>query len=316
MDAEPRRRRRYGALLFIVALVAILLLLFIFIYGKLKVADSERKAKEARDNSRVAVLVAVEPCAYLVERVGDERVQVAALTPQGKSPEDFAPTPAQLTKLNATQIFFTVGLPIEERFVDKIDELAPEAKIVDLTQGVETLANECDHAAEDGESIDPHLWTSPAVARHMVAQIADALVAFDPDGEEIYRANAASLDSELAELQAAIGDRLAPFHDRAFIVFHPAYGYFAREFHLAQRAIEVDGKAPRPKELEELVHYARDAGVRALIVQPEFNRSSAQTVADMIGAEVVVHSPLEKDYFHNITALVDAIEESFGGDDK
>ena len=308
MNVEQEQPRRYyAAFFFAVAIVAIILLLFVFIYGKLKLADSERRARDANDQTRLAVLVAVDPCAYLVERVGADRVRVDVLTPKGKSPEDFAPTPAQLAKLTAVKLFLAVGLPIEERFIEKITDLAPEATVVDLMQGLEPLVDECGH---DDESIDPHLWTCPAAARHMVERIADALVALDPAGESSYRANAAALDAELAALQTAIAERLAPFHGRAFIVFHPAYGYFAREFHLEQRAIEVDGKAPRPKELEDLVQYARASGVRALIVQPEFNRSSAQTVADKIGAELVVHSPLEKDYFLNLTALVDAVEHS------
>lgn len=314
MDGEPRRRRHYGALLLVVAILAMIILLFVFLYGKLKVADAERRARESNATSRVVALVAVEPCAYLVERVAGNAADVAVLTPKGKSPEDYAPTPSQLAQLSATRLFFTVGLPIEERFTSKILELARDAKVVDLTVGVDTLEDECGHedGAHEDDAIDPHLWTSPEIARHMVRQIADAFAALDPVNESNYRANAAALDAELEELQRSARAKLDPYRDRIFIVYHPAYGYFAREFHITQRAIEVNGKAPRPKELEALVSAARESGARAIIVQPEFNRSSAQTVADMIGAELIDHSPLEKDYFHNMTSLIDAVVESMG----
>jgi hypothetical protein len=60
-----------------------------------------------------------------------------------------------------------------------------------------------------------------------------------------------------------------------------------------------------------LSQTARADGLRATIVQPEFDRSAAQVVANEIGAELIVHSPLEKDYFVNLRALTDALERSF-----
>ncbi|MBR4976317.1 MAG: zinc ABC transporter substrate-binding protein, partial [Thermoguttaceae bacterium] len=125
-----------------------------------------------------------------------------------------------------------------------------------------------------------------------------------------FQANAATLDAELDALQTEITQRLASFKGRTFVVFHPAYGYFANEFHLTQRAIESQGKAPRPRELAELSQTARADGLRALIVQPEFDRAAAQVVANEIGAELIIHSPLEKDYFVNLRALTEALERS------
>ena len=126
------------------------------------------------------------------------------------------------------------------------------------------------------------------------------------------RENAAQLDQELADLQTRTRDALAPDQGNFFLVFHPAYGYYAREFGVEQRAIENEGKTPSPRELEALVRDSREQKVAALIVQPEFNRASAQVVADALGAKLVVHSPLQKDYFENIDELTAAILQSFG----
>ena len=297
---------RFRALLvFGILLVATLLIAIIWGYGKIKIA-SERHNREAR----TTILVATEPCAYLVERVVGDRACVEALAPKGKSPETFAPQPAQIERLVDSKLFFTVGLPIEERFLKNVGELAPDVKIVDLTAGIEPLQSEDrDH---DGD-VDPHIWTSPANAMIMVEQIADSLVELDPEGADAYRQNADALLAELTALQASTREKLAPYENRFFVVFHPAYGYFAREFHLRQLAVEVDGKSPRPKDLEALVEQAKsEDGVDAVIVQPEFDRAAAQVVADAIGANVIVHSPLEKDYFANIEALTNAILTSFG----
>lgn len=280
------------------------------------------------DGSQLRVLVAVDPLAYLVERVGGDRVVVSTLTPTGKDPESFSPTPADLAALASTRLFFRVGLAVEERFAKNVESIAPNSRAVDLCENVELLPNPCGHshshegAETDGDhsshshscsssELDPHVWTSPAVARRLVEQATAALVEASPENAEFFRSNAATLDAELDALQNEISQRLTPFEGKTFVVFHPAYGYFANEFHLTQRAIESQGKAPRPRELAELLEEARAGGVRATIVQPEFDRAAAQVVANKIGAELIVHSPLEKDYFANIRALADAVERSF-----
>lgn len=327
---QPLQQKRFFVLAVVsLALLALVMTLMIAGYGKIK-AVKERE-KNARDPNKLQVLVAVDPCAYFVERIGADRVQVATLTPEGKSPETFAPTPAQLADFASSQLFFLTGLPVEERFLANIQSIAPNAVVVDLRRGLELLPNphrhshegedadeaapahdHADHDEEELSSLDPHLWTSPQIARSIVAKILEALIQLAPDAEDTFRANAAKLDQELADLQTRTRDALAPFQGNFFLVFHPAYGYYAREFGVEQRAIENEGKTPTPRELEELVRDSREQRVAALIVQPEFNRASAQVVADALGATIVVHTPLQKDYFENIDELTAAILQSFG----
>ena len=348
MPQSLQQKRFFPLAVVSLALLALVMTLMIAGYGKLK-AVKERE-KSARDPNKLQVLVAVDPCAYFVERIGADRVQVSTLTPEGKSPETFAPTPAQLSDFASSQLFFLTGLPVEERFLANIQSIAPNAVVVDLRRGLELLPNPHRHSheeedadedahdhdhdhdvarlsetsqlpennayadryEEDLSSLDPHLWTSPQIARSMIAKILEALVQLAPDAEETFRENAAQLDQELADLQTRTRDALAPYQGNFFLVFHPAYGYYAREFGVEQRAIENEGKTPSPRELEALVRDSREQKVAALIVQPEFNRASAQVVADALGAKLVVHSPLQKDYFENIDELTAAILQSFG----
>lgn len=313
-----RSSRFYLTLSVGVALGALLLILGTLALTRLSAARRHMLETDAQ----LSVLVAVDPIAYLVERVGGDRVVVSTLTPTGKDPESFSPTPADLAALASTRLFFRVGLPVEERFAKNVASIAPNSLAVNLCENVKLLPNPCGHSHSHSEhdahshscalsEVDPHVWTSPAVARRLVESATQALCEASPENAEFFRANAATLDAELVALQAEISERLAPFESRTFVVFHPAYGYFADEFHLTQRAIESQGKAPRPRELAELSQAARADGLRATIVQPEFDRAAAQVVADEIGAELIVHSPLEKDYFVNLRALTDALERSF-----
>ncbi len=302
-----------------VVLVALFVLLAVLTYGKIKISQTDKGLATATTQ----VLVGVDPIAYLVERIGGDYVSVSVLTPPGKDPETFAPSPSSLASFVESKLFFVVGLPIEERFGKNLQLIAPNASTVDLSDSLETLraprhTHNDAHKESDGDAreldaqeLDPHLWTSPANARVMVETIVDELSKNDPKHTEFFEANAKKLDGELGALQEEIGARLASVKGRSFYTFHPAYGYFAREFGLTQEAIESEGKTPRARELNDLIESGKESSARVLIVQPEFDRASAQVVAYAIGASLVVHSPLIKDYFENLRALTDAIARSF-----
>ncbi|MGN0910263.1 MAG: metal ABC transporter solute-binding protein, Zn/Mn family, partial [Thermoguttaceae bacterium] len=219
---QPLQQKRFFVLAVVsLALLALVMTLMIAGYGKIK-AVKERE-KNARDPNKLQVLVAVDPCAYFVERIGADRVQVATLTPEGKSPETFAPTPAQLADFASSQLFFLTGLAVEERFLANIQSIAPNAVVVDLRRGLELLPNphrhshegedadedarDHDHAdalssetsarpkdearadsdEEELSSLDPHLWTSPQIARSFVVKILEALIQLAPDAEDMFR---------------------------------------------------------------------------------------------------------------------------------
>lgn len=296
------------------------------------------RSESSAPSDRLAVLAAVDPIAYLIERIGGDRVDVFVLTPQGKDPESFAPTPGALRAVASSRLFFRVGLPIEERFAQNIASIAPNAETIDLRVNLELLADphEHEHAHADGEhdvahededggeheneherereaeALDAHVWTGPANVRVMIEAIVGALSQADPAHADEFAAAAKEFDAELAALQEEVIAKVKPYQGAAFVVFHPAYGYYAREFGLQQRAVELEGRTPRPRDLLALIDEVKKSGVKKLIVQPEFNRSSAQAIADSVGAELVDHSPLQKDYFANIRSLTDAIVGSFG----
>ena len=102
----------------------------------------------------------------------------------------------------------------------------------------------------------------------------------------------------------------APDSTRRFLVFHPAFGYFTDAFDLQQRSVEIEGKAPTPRQLNRLIKDARAAKVKILFVQPQFDQKSARAVASAINGVVVRLDPLESDVLSNFQKIADEIEEA------
>ena len=148
---------------------------------------------------------------------------------------------------------------------------------------------------------DPHVWLSPPLVMIQARNIVQAFLAVDPDHRSVYEANyknfineLVSLDLELRELFAGIGE------NSEFMVFHPAWGYFAQAYGLEQIPAEIEGKEPKPAELQYLIQYATKRGIKVVFVQPQFSHQAAQAIAKAIGGQIVVADPLAPDWVTNL----------------
>ena len=91
------------------------------------------------------------------------------------------------------------------------------------------------------------------------------------------------------------------------MVFHPAWGYFAKRYNLNQIAVEVEGKEPKMKALIGLMKQAKKEKIQAIFTQPEFSDKSAKLIANNLGIKVVKASPLAKNWAENLLNLAKAI---------
>ena len=281
----------------------------------------------------VPVTVSVPPQAQMVEAIGGDRVEVSVMIEPGQSPHTFSLSPRQLMALDDGRVYFKVGHPdlaFERRFLRHVDEQDRPVKIVDLSAGVDFMSlddhehghgghnhgdhgQDHDHAHGDGHDhgeTDPHLWVSPAIMRAAAKPLTEALIAVDPDGEAGYRERHATFLDELDALDAAIRQRFQGLEQRRFVVNHPAWGYFAREYDLEQVAIESGGRDPSPGQLARFIEQAKEEGVRVVFVQQGFSERSARVIAREIDAIVRTADPLARDWMQNLDEVAAAIHEA------
>jgi zinc transport system substrate-binding protein len=166
-----------------------------------------------------------------------------------------------------------------------------------------------EHESDEGhhhKGTDPHVWLAPSNGALMAANIRDALIEADPAGASVYRTNGARLISDLKGLKAEITALLSGLENRTFIVFHPAWGYFAKEFGLEQVAVEQMGSEPSPRQLAGLIDHAREIGTKVVFASPQFSTRSARTIAREIDGRVELIDPLSRDYLHNLRRAAEA----------
>jgi zinc transport system substrate-binding protein len=80
--------------------------------------------------------------------------------------------------------------------------------------------------------------------------------------------------------------------NRKFIVYHPAWSYFAKQYDLIQIPIEFEGKSPTPSVLKKIIDLANKENVRVIIVQQQFDTKQAKAIAESIQGKVIQLDPL------------------------
>lgn len=273
-------------------------------------ADREGAApREAEGGAVVHVVASIPPLAWFVERIGGDRVVVETFIPPGASPHAFEPTPRQVAGLEDADLVVTVGHPDFTFETHHLERLARQREGVELVRFSEGLELEAEHG-EGGHGMDPHLWVAPELARPAAGRIAAALSRLDPAGAEAYRRNLAGLLADVDALDRHVRDRLSGLPHRTFLVQHPSWGHFARQYGLRQVAIEEEGKEPSPQRLVELIRQTRREPVRVVFVQPGVSAAAAESLAAEIGARVVPLDPLARDWLSNLRHVADALHEA------
>ena len=289
--------------------IAILVLVFLACSGQ----------GDLRDTGRLSVLVSVVPQQYFVEKIAGDLAEVTVLVPPGASPTTYEISPSDMRRVNRADVWFTIGLQREDTWIPEFSSLNHRLKIASTIDDVTRLSigrysipgehseignHDRDH---DLSGVDPHVWLSPELVSIQARAICTNLIELDSANSGIYSENLTFFLEEISDLQIIIHQSIDSFQGESFMVFHPAWGYFADEFSLIQVPIEISGSEPSPSELAQLIDYGRNSSIKVVFVSPQFSETSAETIADELEASVVFIDPLALNWAENLVRVSDQI---------
>ena len=249
------------------------------------------------------VVATIKPLHSLVAAVMGDLGSPQLIVKGGASPHTYSLRPSDASAVEAADIVFWTGHGMELFLEDALDSLAANAAVVELADspGIELLSireggafepheHEVEvHTADDGHDhdhdhgdMDMHFWLDPVNAGHMVAAIADALGAADPEHAAAYEANASAEIARLEALTAELDMLLAPVRDKPFIVFHDAYQYFERRFGLtvAGTVTVTPDTLPGAQRIGALRDRIATAGAACVFAEPQFEPAVVATIVE------------------------------------
>lgn len=266
--------------------------------------------------AKIECITTIEPIEFLVEKVGGDKVNAITLVSKGASAHTYEPKPAQMKALANADFYFAIGTEFEGIWVPRFKSNNRDLTIVRVDKNIKKLPSikhshgDDDHHHHHAKE-DAHIWLSPKNMIIIAKDIAESLASVDPQNSDFYMANFKQLESDLTDLDNKTAKKLSDLKGKSFLVFHPAWQYFANAYGLNQIAIEVQGKEPKPKELAHTIEHAKEHGIKAIFVHSNQSNKSATVVAKEIGGRVIVVDPLSYDYFEMITKLSDELQGAF-----
>ena len=183
-----------------------------------------------------------------------------------------------------------------ESFLPVITGAYPDLPVIDATAGLPYLS-ESDIVeigeAEEGETVNSHLWLDPQRAAGMAANLADGLIRLIPDKAQQIAENLEQYTNRLLALDTTLREELGE-PQRKVIIFHEAFPYFAEACGLQVAAIvnkEPEDALPTA-QLVRITELVRSEAEPPLILKSSEEDPSVTTLVYETGIPVCELDPM------------------------
>jgi len=286
-------------------------------------SDSSLQFRETNGLTKLQAISSFYPLYEFAQQVGQDKVNVRLLVPEGVEPHNWEPTIQDVQQMQKSDLIIINGFGFEN-WVDSLEEMNYQGIVVDTSDGIfennNKIFEKSSEYEEQNENVhesgDPHIWLNPVLAKIQVQNIADAFSKLDTLNQKFYQKNAQSYIVELDRFDSKIRNDLSNCN-RDFIAFHDAFSYFAYEYDLNQHTIISSNNPhaePTAKTLENIINTARELKLKIIFTEDTIDPRISNVVANEIGGKILVLSPLEisgdGNYISRMTENLDNLKEA------
>ena len=249
-------------------------------------------AKRPKDK---VVFVSILPLKYFADKIVGDLYRVEVTVPPGAGPETYSPTPKQMMMLGEASAYFSIGyLSFEQTLIENFKSTNPDLQVFATSKRIDLIKDETRHGDHEHLlGVDPHIWSSPKTARLIAQNIFDGMIIIDPSNGDTYKKNLNNLLIEIGKVDSTVTSLISKTASKKFIIFHPALGYFARDYGFEQLSIEFEGKVPSPKHLQTVIETAKSENIKFILIQKEFDKENAEIIAKETGSKIIQIDPLD-----------------------
>jgi len=237
------------------------------------------------------ILTTTSILADVTRHVVGDRFSVESLLPVGADPHSYQPVPQDATRISGSKVLVIHGAEYEGFLQSLLENAGEKEYLIDASTSL--------HLLSDDQGTDPHLWLDPNNVIAYTENIREGLIEFDPDGGEIYDANANAYIDQLTELDAWIKEQVAQVEPqrRVLVTNHEAFGYFAERYGFQVIGAIIPSfssdSAPAARQMADLIDQIRLYQAPAIFLDASDNPDLAQQIASETGVRVVTDLHLE-----------------------
>jgi ABC-type Zn uptake system ZnuABC Zn-binding protein ZnuA len=240
----------------------------------------------------------------LARAVGGDRVVATHIGEGYQDPHFIEAKPSFVLQLRKADVWAFVGLDLEVGWMPLLLDGARNPKIrmggsgyLDVSRAVPVLdmaRGNVDRSQGDVHPLgNPHYWLDPANGRRIAELFRAKFAELDPGNAAAYAANYRTFVARLDDAEKGWSGDLAVLEGKPLVAWHTSWRYFAEytRVNIVGFMEPKPGVPPSPSHLAGLIQTMKQTGARAIVMEPFYDRKTADFVAARTGARVLVLPP-------------------------
>jgi zinc transport system substrate-binding protein len=240
------------------------------------------------------VIATFYPLYDFAQNVGGDKINASILVPETVDVHDFEPTPSSIQAVASADVLIYNGAGLEP-WISQVVDASGNTKLiqVDTSQGIQLLPVS-PQFQRNNQTVDPHIWLDPSLAKQQVNNILQGLIKADPVDSQYFTQNAQAYETKLDDLNSQAVNATTKVKTRYFVTFHEAFAYFAKQYNLTQ--IPIAGpfqEEPTPSDIQNVINAIDQYHLLYVGYESLENSAISQSISSQTNATLIQMNPIE-----------------------
>jgi len=253
---------------------------------------------------KLSVVTTTTDLHNIAAAVGGSRIQAIHISEGYQDPHFVEAKPSFILRLRNADVFAYVGLDLEVGWMSLLVDGARNSKIrpggsgnLDVSRAIPVIdqtRGNVDRSQGDVHPLgNPHYWLDAGNGRRIARLFRDRFSQLDPAGAPVYAQNTREFEARLSAAERAWGPSLARIKGKPVVAWHTSWKYLAQYtgMNIIGFMEPKPGVPPSPAHLAGLIATMRRTGAKVIIMEPFYDRKTADFVAARAGAKVLILPP-------------------------
>ncbi len=240
----------------------------------------------------------------IARAVGGDRIVATHIGEGYQDPHFIEAKPSFVLQLQKADVWAFVGLDLEIGWMSLLLDGARNPRIrlggsgyLDVSRAIPVLdqaRGTVDRSQGDVHPQgNPHYWLDPENGRKIAALFRGTFSALAPKDAATFQSNEKAFDDKLNAAERDWAGDLASLKGKPIVAWHTSWRYFAE-----YTGVDIvgfmepkPGVPPSPSHLAGLIQTMKQRGARVIIMEPFYDRKTADFVASKVGGTVLILPP-------------------------
>src|SRR4051812_41892351 len=240
----------------------------------------------------------------IAKAVGGNKITATHIGEGYQDPHFIEAKPSYVLDLRNADVWAFVGLDLEIGWMPLLLDGARNPKVrlggtgyLDVSQVVPVLDQArggVDRSQGDVHPLgNPHYWLDPENGRRIARLFRDRFSALDAKNASYYAQQEAAFEQHLNATEKSWAPLLAQIKGKPVVAWHTSWRYFAEYngMNIVGFMEPKPGVPPSPSHLAGLIATIRRTGAKVIVMEPYYDRRTADFVAQRTGVTVLVLPP-------------------------